>query len=186
MSPCPPRLSSRRRPAGQAMVEFGLVFPFLVVTIMAIIEFGLLLREYLAVNFMLTQAAKEASLLRGVSDFDLRVARSLLGNAGGLDPSRLTINLPGGGTAGPLFLSNGVVVDALGNPVAQPAPSFFFLDDNETPGDTSDDTRAGPGAATADYARISVTYLHRNYGPYPDFMGIREFSFTQEKTVRLE
>ena len=169
------------------MVEFGLVFPILVITMMAVIEFGLLLREYLALNYMLTQAAKEASLLRGASDPDVRVAKVMLGNLGGLDPSRLTFDLGDGATLGPLFLSGDTLVDTAETEVGQPAVSWFFRDDNGTPGDTSDDTAGSVGATgNADYARIGVNYLHRNYGPYPDFMGITEFTISQEKSVRLE
>lgn len=174
------------RPRGQAMVEFALVLPILVMTLLAIVEFGFLLREYLALNYLVSQAAEEASLLRGVSSGDVRVLRTMLRNAGGLDPTRMRIILGDGSSYGPVFLSGTDVTDEAGSVIESPPTSMFFYGDNGTPNDTTDDVATLAGDRAAALARISVSYLHRNLGPYPEFMGLREFTFLQSKTVRLE
>lgn len=178
------RASRGRR--GQALVEFGFVFPILILTMMAIIEFGFLVRDYMAVNYMLSQAAKEASLMRGVSDADVRVAKTILQASGGLDPNRLRIIGPDSHEYGPVFLSGDDLVNPAGELIEQPTPSIFFLSDNGTPSDLRDDTPAAGSNVGSSYARVTISYVHRNLGPYPQFMNMNDITITQTKMVRLE
>jgi len=64
----------------QAIVEFALVLPILVALMMAIIEFGLLFKNYLGLNHALNKAAKTASLSRGTANADLKVIKAFLKN----------------------------------------------------------------------------------------------------------
>lgn len=181
-----PRRHSRRR-RGQAMVEFAMVLPIMVMVFMAIIEFGFLLRSYLAVNYMASQAIKEASLLRGDNQGELNILKALLRNSQGLDPSRIRLIDPQGMARGPFFLEGDTLVDQFANPITGTAGhQFLFFDEAGTPADTSDDTAVAGSVTTADYVKLTVEYTHRNLAPYPTFLDLDNVTIRQTKTARLE
>src|SRR4051794_30159907 len=67
-----PMITSRknrtRKEDGQAMVEFAIVLPILVVLVFGIIEFGITLNHYLTLTDAVRAGARQASVSRPLSD----------------------------------------------------------------------------------------------------------------------
>ena len=81
---------------GQALVEFALIVPFLLLFLVGIIEFG---RGW-NLHQVVTDAAREAARTAVIHDVDIdqdsviRVAKNALGRAG-INPANATVNLSG-------------------------------------------------------------------------------------------
>ena len=80
-------LSSREK--GQAMVEFTLILPVLLMIIMGIVEFGRAYSAYLTIQ----NAAREGVRLGITGATDAEVATAVEQVASTLDPSALTVNV---------------------------------------------------------------------------------------------
>ncbi len=145
----------------QALVEFALIFPILVISIMCIFEFGLLLKNYLGLNYALGKAAKEASFCRGQQEADLKVIKKLLENAAALNAANLRIVSSSNALLGPFKLSGGKVFDFNDTEVTSIGEELFFYNDSGTPNDLSDDRVVDPSnAALPSYAKIRLRYTH--------------------------
>ncbi len=145
----------------QAIVEFALIFPILIATIMCIFEFGLLLKNYLGLNYALGRAAKEAAFCRGQQDADIKVIKKLLEGAAALNTVNLRVVSPTNALFGPYKLSGGKVFDFNNVEVTSIGEELFFYNDNGTPNDLSDDVKVNPSnAALPSYAKIRVRYTH--------------------------
>lgn len=154
---------SRKWKKAQALVEFALVLPILVASIMAIFEFGLLVKNYLGVNYALNQASKTAALCRGTINADIKVIRAILENCVMIDSTMLSIEGPNGTTYGPFKLDShsNVVKASDGQAVNSIAQEIFFYKDNGTPNDLRDDFTVNPAVAgLPSYASITVSYRH--------------------------
>ncbi len=90
------RRKSIRRDDGQAMVEFALVLPVLLVLVLGIIQFGIVLHDYLAITDAVRVGAREAAVSRmdpmAASDVEARVRAS----AAELDQTELDITITPG------------------------------------------------------------------------------------------
>jgi hypothetical protein len=75
--PCRP---SRPTQAGQALVEFALVIPLLIVLFMAVIELALALNAVIGVNRASQQAAHTASILGAAAGADCLILRDIEGD----------------------------------------------------------------------------------------------------------
>jgi Flp pilus assembly protein TadG len=90
------RRKSIRKDDGQAMVEFALIAPILLVLILGVIQFGIVLHDYLALTDAVRVGAREAAVSRndptGIADVEARVRAS----ASELDQSQLDITITPG------------------------------------------------------------------------------------------
>lgn len=176
----------RRRRRGQALVEFGLVLPILVLVMVAILEFGFLVKDFLSVNYLCSQAVKEAARMRGDTQGDLRLAQYILERTYGLFPDRLRIVSGSGTSHGPLYLDGtGAVIDGDGADVTGFSEPLFFFSDNGTPGNTSDDTGMG-STFDASYVTVTLSYTHENLAPYPEFMKMDGLVITATRTAAMQ
>lgn len=74
---------------GQALLEFALVLPILLLLVFGIIEFGRVFHSYLVV----TQAAREGARVGVVGGTDDEVSATVKGVAAGLDEARLSVSI---------------------------------------------------------------------------------------------
>lgn len=72
---------------GQSIVEFALLLPILILIIMAIIEFGLLLNSYLALN----NASREGARIGVVGGTDAQIKSAILTTSPTLNASDLSL-----------------------------------------------------------------------------------------------
>lgn len=145
----------------QAIVEFALIFPILIATIMCIFEFGLLLKNYLGLNYALGKAAKEAAFCRGQQDADIKVIKKLLEGAAALNSFNIRFISPTNALFGPYKLAGGKLKDFNDNEVTSIGEELFFYNDNGTPNNLTDDYRVSASEASQpSYAKIRVRYTH--------------------------
>jgi Flp pilus assembly protein TadG len=92
---------SRRRPAaasrsGQAMVEFALVVPLLLILLLGVVEFGRAWNVYQVITDAAREAARSAAIDNPnvTQDSVLAVVQDALGRAG-LDPAAAAVTLTG-------------------------------------------------------------------------------------------
>jgi len=146
----------------QATVEFALIFPIVIMTVMGIFEFGFLLKNYLGMNYALGKAAKEASMCRGQMGSCLKVVKALLKGAFMIDYNCLQILGPDGTIYGPYKLDSTENVLTANNEAVTTFPAeVFFYSDSGTPNNPSDDLTVEPSnAALPSYAKITAIYGH--------------------------
>lgn len=94
------RTKSPSRPAvrfrsndGQAMVEFALAAPFLALLLIAIVQFGLLLNNWVEVSQAARVGARNASLSRKKPDGVERARQAVRDSAAHLDQSKLQVSV---------------------------------------------------------------------------------------------
>ena len=75
---------------GQGTVEFALLLPVLLVLVLAVLQVGLVVRS----QVQTTHAAREAARVVAVTG-DADLAAGAAARAGGLDPSRLSVEVSG-------------------------------------------------------------------------------------------
>ncbi len=145
----------------QAIVEFALIFPILIASIMCIFEFGLLLKNYLGLNYALGRAAKEAAFCRGQQESNIKVIKKLLEGAVALNTFNLRIVSSTGALYGPYKLSGNKIYDFNDNEITSIGEELFFYNDNGTPNNPSDDFKVDPvNVSLPSYAKIRVRYTH--------------------------
>ncbi|NDL67336.1 TadE family protein [Anaerotalea alkaliphila] len=74
---------------GQAMVEFALVLPILILILTGMLEFGLILHAYLGIN----HAAREGARLASLGGTDAQITLEVQSNLPTLDLARLTVTV---------------------------------------------------------------------------------------------
>ena len=82
-----------RRQEGQAMVEFALVIPLLLLLIFGIIQFGMLFNNYLALTDAVRVGARQAAVSRTLPDPVAATTTRLQGAATNLKVSNLVITV---------------------------------------------------------------------------------------------
>ena len=80
------------RKRGQAMVEFALVLPILLIILMGIMEFGLVFHEYLVV----THAAREGARVAVLGGTDAEINATVTSAADSIDRGALTTTIAPG------------------------------------------------------------------------------------------
>jgi Flp pilus assembly protein TadG len=83
----------RERQEGQAMVEFALVIPLLLLLIFGIIQFGILFNNYLTLTDAVRVGARQAAVSRDMADPVAVTKTRLERAAAGLDKTKLTITV---------------------------------------------------------------------------------------------
>ena len=93
-TPQRPRARRRFRTAdGQAVVEFALVLPLLMLLILGIIKGGILYNNYLSLTDSVRSGARDFSIERGQTDPCGDTAAAVVAARGGLAQSNLTLKL---------------------------------------------------------------------------------------------
>lgn len=81
----------RKAQEGQAMVEFALVIPLLLLLIFGIIQFGILFNNYLTLTDAVRAGARQASVSRTLPTPVATTTARVQGSAAGLDKNKLEI-----------------------------------------------------------------------------------------------
>lgn len=74
---------------GQSLVEFALILPLILLILMGILEFGVMLNSYLAIN----HASKEGARLGALGGTDAQVLQEILDISPALDTSKITVHI---------------------------------------------------------------------------------------------
>ncbi|NSW89702.1 MAG: pilus assembly protein [Firmicutes bacterium] len=86
------RLKSKK---GQSLVEFTIIFPLLLLVVMGIIEFGVMLNSYLAIN----NAAREGARAGIVGSSSAEIENLIISTSPGLNAEGLIITVTPGDTS---------------------------------------------------------------------------------------
>jgi Flp pilus assembly protein TadG len=84
----------RRREEGQAMVEFALVLPVLLIVLLAILKFGLLFENYLTLTDAVRSGARTLAIGRGTANACTPATAQVKSSAGSLNQTSLVVNAP--------------------------------------------------------------------------------------------
>ncbi len=74
---------------GQALVEFALILPILLLVVMAILQFGLMLNSYLTIE----NASREGARAGIIGSSDDEIEQLIISTSPNLDPSKLTVSI---------------------------------------------------------------------------------------------
>lgn len=85
-----------RRELGQSTAELALLLPMLVVAALAVVQVGVVARDYVLVNHAVREAARQAA----VDPTERSALEAASRAAPGLDPAELDVVLTGGRSAG--------------------------------------------------------------------------------------
>ncbi len=98
------RRLGNRNESGQAMVEFALVAPILFTILFAIVQFGIVFMNSVALTDAVRVGARKATVSRSAADPSGATTAAVLGAANDLNKStlsgRITVSTPGGWTPG--------------------------------------------------------------------------------------
>jgi Flp pilus assembly protein TadG len=83
----------RKGEQGQAMVEFALVLPLLLVLIVGIVQFGILFHNYVTLTDAVRAGARQAAVSRTLGDPQGATKSRVKQSAAGLDASKLDITV---------------------------------------------------------------------------------------------
>ncbi|WP_242846768.1 TadE/TadG family type IV pilus assembly protein [Clostridium homopropionicum] len=82
-------LKSIKNQKGQALVEFAIVLPILLMLVMGIIQFGMMLNSYLAIE----NASREGARAGIVGSTDAEIESLIIASSPSLNPADLTVSL---------------------------------------------------------------------------------------------
>jgi len=85
--------SNIRREGGQAVVELALVFPFLAVIIVAIVQFGGLYNHYETITDASRAGARKAAVSRSLADPVAAAKAAVYASAPALDAAKLVVTV---------------------------------------------------------------------------------------------
>jgi Flp pilus assembly protein TadG len=88
------------REQGQAVVEFAVILPVLLLILYAILQFGIVFNNYIQVTSGAREGARKAAVSRalGVGGAESAAVTSVKNAASGLDPSQINVTFPGSPT----------------------------------------------------------------------------------------
>ena len=72
---------------GQALVEFAIILPILLMLVMGILQFGMMLNAYLTIE----NASREGARAGIIGSSDAEIQNLVISTSPGLDPERLTV-----------------------------------------------------------------------------------------------
>lgn len=163
MSRCT-RASHRPRRRGQALVEFGLVLPLLVMLFLGIVEMGLILNDYLSQVQANGDAAKFGSRLFCNGNANELIVDRFLENRGQLSPGYLDFYGASGAKLGS-FTKTGSAIVTLDGAAASFAMDTFYMNDNGTPDNLADDYPTSCMDLRASYVKLKTVYRHQMIVP---------------------
>ncbi|KOA19235.1 TadE-like protein [Clostridium homopropionicum DSM 5847] len=82
-------MKSIKNQKGQALVEFAIVLPILLMLVMGIIQFGMMLNSYLAIE----NASREGARAGIVGSTDAEIESLIIASSPSLNPADLTVSL---------------------------------------------------------------------------------------------
>lgn len=82
-----------RRQDGQALVEFAIVTPVLLLLVLGIVQFGILFNNYITLTDAVRAGARQAAVSRTLPNPTQVTADRVRGSAAGLDGSKLTVTV---------------------------------------------------------------------------------------------
>lgn len=82
-------LKSLKNQKGQALVEFTIILPILLILVMGILEFGMMLNSYLSIE----NAAREGARAGIVGTADVDIKNTMINISPSLDPKNLTVTM---------------------------------------------------------------------------------------------
>jgi Flp pilus assembly protein TadG len=87
---------STKNQQGQAVVEFAVILPVLLLVLFSILQFGIVFNNYIQVTAAAREGARKAAVSRGLGAAGAKSAAitAAKGAAPGLDQSKLTITFP--------------------------------------------------------------------------------------------
>jgi Flp pilus assembly protein TadG len=90
-------LKRKNNERGQAVVEFAVILPVLLLILFSILQFGIVFNNYIQVTAAAREGARKAAVSRGLGTSGATNAAiaAAKGAAPGLDQSQLTVTLPG-------------------------------------------------------------------------------------------
>jgi Flp pilus assembly protein TadG len=98
------RISNTREESGQALVEFALIAPILLLILFGIVQFGIAYMHSMALTDAVRIGARKASVSRSSADPTSATQAAVLGAANDLDQStlagRISVNTSAGWTQG--------------------------------------------------------------------------------------
>jgi Flp pilus assembly protein TadG len=83
------RLKNLKNQKGQALVEFAIILPIILMLVMGILQFGMMLNSYLAIE----NAAREGARAGIIGSSDAEIQSLLISTAPSLDPNNLTVTI---------------------------------------------------------------------------------------------
>ncbi len=163
------RLKKRR---GQSLVEFALVLPVLILFFIGIVQIGLIINDYIALNRAVSDACRFGSTLVGFSSAEVLIVGKLIDGLGeNIKKDKLRIVSFTKQKYGPYSKSSsGAVLNSSGLPVTSFAEILFYRKDNGTPVDFGDDIVCSPNSPECSYVSISVEYEHQVVIPFADLI----------------
>jgi Flp pilus assembly protein TadG len=78
-----------RNNKGQALVEFAIILPILLLLILGIVQFGMMINSYLSIQY----AAREGARAGIVGSTDSEIKNLIIADSPGLDSSKLTVTI---------------------------------------------------------------------------------------------
>ncbi len=145
---------------GQAMTEFGLVLPLIILIFMGVVELGMILHDYLAQVSANAAAARYGAKNFGVVDANERIIDRFLEDRGHLNPAFLTFHSATGASLGTFNKTAGTVTKADGS-APNLSVSTFFMWDNDTPDTMADDVPIACTNVRASYVKVKTVYQHK-------------------------
>lgn len=78
-----------KKQKGQALVEFAIILPLLLMLVMGILQFGMMLNVYLAIE----NASREGARAGIVGSSDAEIQQLIISTSPSLDPENLTVTI---------------------------------------------------------------------------------------------
>ncbi|ERI91501.1 TadE-like protein [Clostridiales bacterium oral taxon 876 str. F0540] len=78
-----------RNNKGQALVEFAIILPILLLLIMGIVQFGMMINSYLSIQY----ASREGARAGIVGSTDAEIKNLIIANSQSLDASKITVTI---------------------------------------------------------------------------------------------
>lgn len=165
----------RRREEGQALVEFALVLPLVLLILFAIIQFGLMLNTYVTVSDAARSGARQLALEQGINDPcdpAVKVATTA-GSAIGLTPTNVTIGFTSAtGTTVGTTTTYSTTADYCASVANSTTPTTYAYPENNT-------TTTNAGSLTeGDTASMTVQKIFK-----PEVLGFGFFTVTLSSTA---
>lgn len=82
-------LKSLENQKGQALVEFAIILPILLMLVMGILQFGMMLNSYLTIE----NAAREGARAGIIGSSDVEIQNLIIDTSPSLDPKNLTVSI---------------------------------------------------------------------------------------------
>ncbi|OGM05857.1 MAG: hypothetical protein A2008_01650 [Candidatus Wallbacteria bacterium GWC2_49_35] len=169
---------------GQSMVEFALVLPILLMFFVGIIQLGMIINDYIALNRAVSDACRFGSTLVGYSSAEIMIAGKLIDGLGeNIKKDKLKIISLTNTKYGPYTKSSsGALLNSAGSEVTSFAEILFYRKDNGTPTVFTDDAVVSPTSYECAYVSVSVEYEHQVIIPFADLISSATVMLTASNT----